>query len=257
MKLALIALLLPLITLSKELETCYKVYFWFFPVAESCVEYSLNGKKLRIKSWAKTIVVGRLVKRVNSWGESTLEGLKPVSFALFQREGSFIRDHIYFFKRHGIDYKIVRHKRGKEEVKEGFFESSVYLFDPFSTSLLIYIDTPNYEGSTINVFYDEKIQNVRYRTVGEGTIEVLGKDYPTWKVLLVPEIDTKGMLKPRGKWFAWIDKNTNIPVKLRVSFTIGSAEVLLYKVRGEEKLLLEVKNGQALILQGNALQGTR
>ncbi len=242
----LLALLLfPLILWAKELETCYRVYFWFFPVAESCVDYTLKGRELRIRSWAKTIVVGRLVKRVNSWGEATLVSLKPKSFSLFQREGSFIRDHIYLFLERGIDYRIVRYKKEGKRVKEGFFESSVYLFDPFSTSFLVYIDTPDYRGGTINMFYDAKVQNVRYRTVGEESVEVFGNRYSTWKVLLIPEVETKGILKPKGKWFVWVDKETNIPVKLSIKFTIGSAEVLLNRIKGDRDLFMEVKNGQA------------
>ncbi|WP_457601343.1 DUF3108 domain-containing protein [Hydrogenivirga sp.] len=242
---AFLLLLFPLLLYSKELETCYRVYFWFLPVAESCVDYVLNGKELRIRSWAKTIVIGKLVKRVNSWGEATLVNLKPKSFSLFQREGSFVRDHVYLFLKRGVDYRIVRYKREGEEVKEGFFESSVFLFDPFSTSFLVYLDTPNYRGGTVNVFYDAKIQNVHYRTVGEETVEVFDKRYSTWKVLLIPEIETKGLLRPRGKWFVWVDKSTNIPVKLSIKFTLGSADVLLERIHGDTALFTEVKNGQA------------
>ncbi|MDQ7082907.1 MAG: DUF3108 domain-containing protein [Aquificota bacterium] len=249
MKLLFLILLLPTLILSRELETCYRVYFWFLPVAESCVEYSKKGKTVRIRSWAKTVVVGRLVKRVNSWGEATLIDLRPSTFSLYQREGSYIRDHIYIFEKRGISYRIVRYKRDKKEVKEGFYESSVYLFDPFSTSFMVYIDTPNYRGGFIKVFYDGKEQSVRYRTMGEEKVEVLGRVYRTWKVVLLPDIETKGLLKPRGEWHIWVDKDTNIPVKLRVKFTIGSADILLSRMKGYRKLLLEVKYEQAGVLQ--------
>ena len=249
MKLFLLILFLPALIFSKELETCYRVYFWFFPVADSCVEYSQKGRTVRIRSWAKTVVVGRLVKRVNSWGEATLINLKPSTFSLYQREGSYIRDHIYIFEDQGISYRIVRYKRDREEVKEGFYESSVYLFDPFSTSFMVYIDTPNYGGGFIKVFYDGKEQSVRYRTVGEEKVKVYGKVYRTWKVLLHPDIETKGLLKPKGEWYIWVDKETNIPVKLKVKFTIGGVDILLNKVKGYRKLLLEVKYEQAGVLQ--------
>jgi hypothetical protein len=241
----LVILLLSLSSLSRELETCYRIYFWFLPVAKSCVNYSIQGDTLRIKSWAKTIVIGRLVKRVNSWGEAVLVDLKPRSFLLFQREGTFIRDHTYLFEERGIRYRIVRYKGKEEKVKEGFFESSVYLFDPFSTSLLVYIDTPNFEGGTVNMFYDEKIQNVYYRTIGEEDITLSGVRYSTWKVLLIPEIETKGILKPKGKWLVWVDKETNVPVKLKIGFTIGSAVVVLDTMKGDRKLFLEVRDEQA------------
>ncbi len=245
MRFLLTLLFLPILIYAKELETCYKVYFWFLPVAESCVLYSKEGGELRIKSWAKTVVVGRLVKPVNSWGEATLMGLRPKSFSLYQREGSYIRDHLYLFDERGIEYRIVRYKKEGQIVKEGFFESSVYLFDPFSTSFLVYLDTPNFKGGTVMIFYDGKVQSVEYRTEGEERVRVMGRVYDTWKVLLVPKIDTKGMLKPKGKWHVWVDKKTNIPVMLKVSFTIGSARVYLKDLRGDLNLFKEVKDEQA------------
>lgn len=248
MRILLSALILPLIVFAKELETCYRVYFWFFPVAESCVLYTKEGKEVRIKSWARTIVVGRLVKPVNSWGMATMSELKAKSFALYQREGSYVRDHLYLFGDRGIEYEIVRYKKEGKEVKKGFFESSVYLFDPFSTSLLVYLDTPNFKGGTIPVFYDGKVQRVDYKTVGEERVEVNGKVYDTWKVVLVPNIETKGMLKPRGRWYVWVDKETNIPVMLKVSFTIGSARIYLKDLKGDVYLLKEVKDEQAELL---------
>ncbi len=241
MKRILLSLLFPLSLLSSELETCYRIYFWFIPVAKSCVHYNKEGKKVRIKSWVKTILIGKIVKPVNSWGEAKMFNLRPVFFSLFQREGSFIRDHYYFFKEFGVEYRIVRHKGGRDILKKGFYRSEAYLNDPFSTSFLIYLDTPNYKGKTLQVFYDEKVQNVYYRTVGEELVEVKGKKFRTWKVLIVPKIETKGLLKPKGKWYVWVDKGTNIPVVLKIRFTVGSANVYLDKLKGDSNLFLEVK----------------
>ena len=238
-------ILIPILIHAKELETCYRVYFWFFPVAESCVLYSKKGEELKIKSWAKTVVVGRIAKPVNSWGEATLFRLRPKSFSLYQREGSLIRDHLYLFGEKGVEYRIVKYKERKKSVKEGFFKSSVYLFDPFSTSLLVYLDTPNFKGGTIMIFYDGKVQSVDYRTIGEEKVDVMKRVYYTWKVLLVPKIDTKGMLKPKGKWYIWVDKETSIPVMLRVGFTIGNASIYLRDLRGDRNLIKEVKYEQA------------
>lgn len=241
-------LFFPLMTFSSELETCYKVYFWFLPVAESCVLYSKEGKRFILKSWAKTISVGKFVKPVNSWGESRLVNLKPETFSLYQREGSFIRDHIYVFKEKGIEYRIVRYKPDGDRIKEGFYRSTVYLFDPFSASLLIYIDTPNFKETVLQMFYDEKVQNVRYRTVGEERVKVGSMHYDTWKVEIIPEVETKGVLKPKGKWYVWVDKETNIPVMLKIRFTVGSANIYLEKVRGDKRLLKEVRDEQARVL---------
>ncbi len=237
----LILLILPLTVLSKELTTCYSIYFLVFPVAESCVTYVYKGSKIAIKSWAKTVVVGRLVKRVNSWGEAEIIGLRPITFRLFQREGNFKRDHSYVFGNEGVIYRIIRYKKEGKEVKEGVYESTVVLVDPFTASLLVYIDTPNFVDSTIPIFYDAKVQQIIYRTVGEERVDVFDRTYDTWKVILIPKIETEGVLKPKGKWVLWIDKKTLIPVRLKIGFTIGSAHVYLKKIRGDRDLLVEVR----------------
>ncbi len=224
------------------LTTCYTIYFLLFPVAESCVTYKLEGLKTTISSWAKTVVIGKLVKRVHNWGKAELLGTKPVSFQLFQREGDFKRDHTYIFEERGVSYKIVRYGSGGNEVKEGFFESSVLLLDPFTASLMVYIDTPNFVTSTLQLFYDAKVQQVSYRTVGKERVSVFGKSYDAWKVILIPSIETKGVLKPKGRWFLWIDRETLIPVKLKLGFTIGSVSVHLKEVKGNRRLLLRIKD---------------
>ena len=39
----LLLLLLPLSILAKELTLCYKAYYAFFPVAQTCITYKLQG----------------------------------------------------------------------------------------------------------------------------------------------------------------------------------------------------------------------
>jgi len=80
--------------------------------------------------------------------------------------------------------------------------------------------------------------------------------YDTWKVLLVPKVETKGLLKPKGKWFIWVDKETNIPVKLRINFTIGSVTAYLKKLEGDVNFLLEVRNEQIGVLQRASEKGS-
>ena len=241
----LLFLLVPSILVGKELTACYEVYFSFIPVAESCVIYSEEGNRFRVKAWAKTKTVARIVKPVNSWGRSELVNMKVRGFTLFQREGSYVRYHSYTFESKGIRYRIVRYKKEGDTVKEGFFTTSSYLLDPFSATLLIYIDTPNFRGGALPVFYDAKIQSIKYRTLGEEDIEVFGKKYRTWKVLLVPEFDTKGLLRPKGEWHLWVDKDTSVPVKLDVGFSIGRVKVYLKRIDGYRMLLKEARDEQA------------
>jgi len=60
-------------------------------------------------------------------------------------------------------------------------------------------------------------------------------------VVLIPEIDTKGTLKPIGNWYLWIDKLTLLPVMLQIKFNIGSAKVYLKSIRGDPKVLRNLK----------------
>ncbi len=238
----LLLLLFPSLFLwSASLEACYRVFFLFIPVAESCVNYIRDGDEIRVRPWARTAVIGRLVKRVDSRGESVLVGLQPNLFVFFQREGPYVRDHEYLFREGGVEYTIVRHRDKGKEVKKGFFPSRGTLYDPFGVSLLIYLDTPNTRGGSVLMFYDEKVRKVDYRTVGEEEVEVFGRVYETWKVRFSPEMETRGLLKPKGIWYAWIDKETNIPVLLKVGFTIGSAYIYLERLKGDRRLLKEIK----------------
>jgi len=225
------------------LEACYRIYIIFIPVAESCVKYKNKENELTISSWVKTVVIGKLIRNVHNWGTAEIVNLKPVYFELFQREGDFERDHHYHFKKNGVEYSIIKFKgdEEREEITRGFYRSSVFLYDPFTASLLVYLKTPSRKLDYIQVFYDEKLQNIRYRTIGEEDIEIDGLRYSTWKVVLIPEIDTKGTLKPIGNWYLWIDKLTLLPVMLQIKFNIGSAKVYLKSIRGDPKVLRNLK----------------
>ncbi len=239
----LFLLLFPLTVLSQGLEACYRVYVLFFPVAESCVKYEATGKKLIVSSWVKTINVGRFVKRVHNWGKVELVNMKPKYFELFQREGEYERDHYYHFTDKGVQYNIIKFPddEEREEVEAGFFQSSSILYDPFSASVMLYLDTPNEKGSNISMFYDQKLQHVFYKTVGSESIKIDNLEFNTWKVLLVPHIVTEGTLKPKGKWFIWIDKSTLIPVLLKIHFNVGSVRASITYLRGKKSLLKSLK----------------
>ena len=225
------------------LEACYRIYIIFVPVAESCVKYKNKKNELTISSWVKTVVIGKLFRRVHNWGTAQLVNLKPVYFELFQREGDFERDHHYHFRENGVEYSIIKFKgdEEREEITQGFYKSSVFLYDPFSASLIVYLSTPTMKEEYIQIFYDEKLQNIRYRTLRDESIEIDGVRYSTWKVVLIPEIDTKGTLKPIGNWYIWVDKLTLIPVLLEVKFNIGSAKAYLKSLRGDPKILRRLK----------------
>ena len=240
----LLLLTAPLIALSQGLEACYRVYVLFLPVAESCVKYELAQEKLTVSSWVKTVNVGRFVRRVHNWGKVELVNFKPVYFELFQREGDYERDHYYHFTGKGVRYNIIKFPddEEREEITTGFFPSPITLYDPFSASLILYLDTPNRKGANLSMFYDEKLQYIFYKTVGSEQIKVGDMEFRTWKVLLIPHIVTEGTLKPRGKWLLWIDQSTLIPVLLKVNFNVGSVKANITYMRGKRNLLRSLKD---------------
>ncbi len=215
----------------------------FFPVAENCMKYKIQDKELIVEASAKTVVIGKLVKPIHNWGVavSNASTLKTKEFLFYQREGNFKRDHVYKFYDGLVKVKITKYRKNSDKI-ERVLEKIVSVgdyVDPFTASIAIYKHIPYKKEGRIKVFYDGKRQSIDYRLVGEERVKTdLGK-FNTWKVELFPNISTRGLLKPKGRWFIWIDKKRKIPVKLKISFVIGTAVGLIYKLKGYEQLFSE------------------
>ena len=63
--------------------------------------------------------------------------------------------------------------------------------------------------------------------------KVKDKIFDSKKVLIKPEIRGKGLLRPKGNWYIWVDKSTQLPVKMSVGFIIGSVDVVLTQINKE------------------------
>ncbi|MCS7084306.1 MAG: DUF3108 domain-containing protein, partial [Aquificaceae bacterium] len=57
---------------SSELKACYRAFLGFLPVAETCISYKLKGALLHVESVVKTVNVGKIAKRVNNKGSSSI-----------------------------------------------------------------------------------------------------------------------------------------------------------------------------------------
>ncbi len=241
----LISLVLSSLSFSKELEVCYRIYYLFFPVAENCVKYRVKGEELIVEAFAKTVVLGKIVKPIHNWGVavSDVKSLKTKEFLFYQREGTFKRDHEYKFYGELVKVRIVKYRKDSDKVErvwERIFRVGDYYVDPFTASAVIYRDILKRSEGRVKIFYDGRKQEVKYRLLGEEKISTELGRFDTWKVELRPNISTRGLLKPRGRWLMWVDKRTRVPVKLKISFVIGTATGVVYKLKGDRELFINM-----------------
>lgn len=239
-----ILLTLSSLAFSQELRACYKAYLFFLPVAETCITYSKNGKTLNSESFVRTINVGKLVKRVYNKGraQTLLPDMEPKYFYYYQEEGEFKREQEYVFTGKSIKVKEIKYKGLSQEVekreeKEYKYEGFV---DPYTAGLMLYRDSAKFDKGTIKMFYDDKEYWLPFGVISKERVEVPAGVFETRVVEVHPNIETKGLLKPKGRWYLWIDEKTNLPVKMALKFVIGSATVKLEKIEGDTNILKEL-----------------
>ncbi|MFN3813461.1 MAG: DUF3108 domain-containing protein [Aquificaceae bacterium] len=234
----------PLLSWAKELTACYRAYFIFIPVAETCIAYEDKGDLLHVSSFVRTINVGKLVKRVYNKGEALIgrEQLNPVSFRYYQEEGEFKRYQEYRFNNGKIHVKEIKYKKLSDQIEKS--EDKTYhnsnFVDPYTASLILYRDTAVKRNGDVLMFYDDRMYVLPYSVLEEDKVFTDAGEFETRMVEVYPNIDTKGLLKPKGKWFLWIDKKTYLPVKMKLGFVIGSIEAYLFKVDGDRSTLRNI-----------------
>lgn len=232
------------LSFAQELKACYRAYLFFMPVAETCITYKQQNNNLKVESFVRTINVGKLVKRVYNRGGAEIElpELSPRRFVYYQEEGEFKRYQEYIFgngkiKTTEIKYVKLSDQIEKKEEKEYNYKGFV---DPYTASLILYRDSARVEKGTVKMFYDDKEYWLPYGVVGREQIDTSAGSFITRKIEVHPNIETKGLLKPRGTWYLWIDEETNLPVRMELKFIIGSASARLEKVEGDKNLLRNV-----------------
>ncbi|RMA97250.1 DUF3108 domain-containing protein [Hydrogenothermus marinus] len=215
---------------AETLKTCYKGYYFFLPLVEDCIIYE-NGK---ITAKAHSTPIGSLFKKVEYSGYAIYnkENLDSKKFYFVQKEGkikfiheyTFSKDYIFFKKTEYRlkDNQYIFRKKIEKKIKNNNYK------DPFTSSIYLYTIVKKQKEGNLNIFYDGKGYKVPFKVLNENeTIKVNGKKYKTIKVWLHPNFKTRGLLKPTGNWIIWIDKKLNIPVKMSISFTIGSFNLYL------------------------------
>ena len=79
-----------------------------------------------------------------------------------------------------------------------------------------------------------------YSEKGIEVVETPLGEFKARKIEVYPNIETKGLLKPKGLWYLWIDEETNVPVRMDLKFVIGSASARLERIEGDRYLLKRV-----------------
>ncbi len=236
MKKVLFLLLFSFFSFSYALETCYKGYYLFLPLVEDCITYKEN----KISAYAHSTPLGSLFKKVEYKGHSIYKkNLQPEFFYFVQKEGNKKMIHRYKFSKDYILFEKEIYKLKENEYK---FQKKITkkiknesYFDPFTASIYLYKKIKEKKEGVLKIFYDGKGYKVPFKVVKKEKIEIEGKKYKTTKVYLHPNFKTKGLLRPTGNWYIWIDEKLNIPVKLKLTFTIGSFKLLLENIKGGEK----------------------
>ncbi|MFN7065386.1 MAG: DUF3108 domain-containing protein [Aquificaceae bacterium] len=225
------------IGIAQELKACYRAYLFLLPVAETCITYRQEGDKLKTESFVKTINVGKLVKRVYNKGEAiiSLSDLKPIHFVYYQEEGEFKRFQEYRFSEDRIRVTEIKYVKLTDEIEKREEKEHIYrgYVDPYTASLMLYKDTARFESGTVRMFYDDKEYILPYSVKG---MERIG-EFNARKVEVYPNIETKGLLRPRGTWYLWVDQETNLPIRMELKFLIGSASAKIERIEGDKNLL--------------------
>jgi hypothetical protein len=238
-----LTILLTYVLLSKagELKACYRAYLFFMPVAETCINYREEREILHTESWVRTINIGKLVKRVYNRGSAKidLKLLEPKHFVYYQEEGEFKRYQEYIFNNGKIRVIEVKYKGLTEEVERQ--EEKLYDYkgfvDPYTASLILYRESTVKDKGTVKMFYDDREYWLPYAVVGRETLKTPAGIFNTRVVEVQPNIETKGLLKPKGKWILWIDESTDLPIRMELKFVIGSASARIERIEGDRDIL--------------------
>lgn len=202
-----------------------------FKVGESCIEYKEDGDNINVTSFMRTVNIGSLARRVEDKGEAIIDkkGLKPISFKFHQEEGRFKRYQEYQFLEGKIFVREIKFKKLTDNIEKD--EKKVYVSkeygDPYTVALHLFTNVASNRKGVLKLFYDDKFYNIPYTVLKEETISVSSTKYDTYKVLVKPYIQGRGLLKPKGDWILWIDKSSRMPVKMSVGFIIGSVNVII------------------------------
>lgn len=218
-----------------DVSACYRVEVFFFKVGESCINFQETKDLILVDSFMRTVNIGSIAKRIydNGYSEINKNSLNPSRFYFHQEEGNFKRNQEYVF----VDNKIyVRETKFQgltdsiEKDEKKVYQSSNYL-DPYTAALYLFMNVEKNRNGYIKLFYDDRFYDIPYDVKSEEKTKVDNITYDTFKVVIKPRIQGKGLLKPKGDWTLWIDKKRKVPVKMKVGFIIGSVNVYVESIK--------------------------
>ncbi len=236
----LLFLFLPTLLFADYLKLCFKAYYLIFPVGYSCLKVQeASERDLVIEGDTRSVFLGSIFRKIRINARShARKNLASQSFQLELRSGNYRKIHSYKFKGNKVEYEItvereqnVRVIRGKREVKNPS--------DPLTASLYVYLKASS-ERKKHTFFYDGKEQSVEFVVVGKEKLERLGRIWNTLKVKVIPRVKTSGLLVPKGTWFVWLDERTRLPVRMKMSFTLGSSNAWIDSIEGNSLLFLSL-----------------
>jgi len=102
---------------------------------------------------------------------------------------------------------------------------------------MLYKSALKEQSGNLKMFYDGKTYSIPYSVVGE---EWVLEKYRALVLNVQPNIKTKGLLKPKGMWRLWIDRENLFPVKMQLLFVLGSVKAVLEEVKGDRELLKRI-----------------
>lgn len=226
---------LPAALQARNVTACYDVELFFLKVGESCITFRDDKETVSVSSFMRTVNIGSLAKRINDKGEGVVgkAGYKARLFRFHQEEGQFKRYQEYNFVNNKVYVRETRYKGLsdviiKDERKE--YEANDYL-DPYAAALYLFENIEKNQNGTIKLFYDDRFYNIPYWRLKKEETIIDGVRYETYKVLIKPYIQGKGLLKPKGDWYLWVDRQSKMPIKMRVGFIIGGVDVLIKSLR--------------------------
>ena len=234
-------ILIPGLLFANYLKVCFKAYYLIFPVGYSCLKVEeLTKKEIKIEGITQSTFLGSIFKKIEITASSRAsKNLISRKFYLKLTSGDYRKIHIYEFKKGFVKYEIIVEKqrtarimKGKKNIKKPS--------DPLTATLFLFLNASPLRKKHF-FFYDGREQLVEFMVIGEEELERLGMTWNTLKVKVIPRVRTTGILIPKGIWYVWIDKETRLPIRMKVSFTLGSANAWIDSIDGNLKFFYSLR----------------
>ena len=238
---SLLLLFLPVLLFADYIRLCFKAYYLIFPVGYSCLKVQeVSSGDLIIEGDTRSVFLGSIFRKIRITAHSeTNRELTSRQFKLELNSRNYRKIHSYEFEGGYVKYEIIVEReravnvlRGRKKIKN--------LSDPLTASLFVYLKASD-KSSKHTFFYDGKEQSVEFVVVGKEKLERLGRTWNTLKVKVIPKVKTSGLLVPKGTWFVWVDERTRLPVRMKISFTLGSSNAWIDSIEGNSRLFYRLR----------------